>query len=62
MFEDVLEQRGALRLERLLFGMLFDALHKSRTTLYRAPAKSTSLTMAPLTAQGRHGLAVTLRF
>ena len=47
-------------LEFGLFGMLFDWVHKSRTTLYRAPG--TSVSIAPLTAAGSHGLAVSWRF
>jgi len=43
-----------------LLGMLFDWLHSSRTTLYRAPAKSVSI--VPLAARGSHGLAVSWRF
>jgi len=43
-----------------LFGMLFDWLHKSRTTLYRAPA--TTVSIAPMVARGSHGLAVSWRF
>jgi hypothetical protein len=45
-----------------LLGMLFDWLHKSRTTLYRAPDKSLSVRMAPLEERGSHGLSVSLRF
>jgi hypothetical protein len=45
-----------------LFGMLFDWMHKSRTTIYRAPPTSMSVTMAPLTAGGSHGLAVSWKF
>ena len=43
-----------------LFGMLFDWLHKSRTTLYRAPAAVVSIT--PLGAPGSRGLAMSWRF
>jgi hypothetical protein len=46
-----------------LLGMLFDWLHTSRTTLYRVPDKSLSVSMAPLLAlRGSHGLSVSLRF
>ena len=41
-----------------LLGMLFDWLHKSRTTLYRA----TSVSITPLSAPGGHGLALSWRF
>jgi hypothetical protein len=47
-------------LEFGLFGMLFDWLHKSRTTVYRA--SPSSLSIAPLAARGSHGLAVAWRF
>jgi hypothetical protein len=49
---------GAIELG--LFGMLFDWLHKGRTTLYRASPGS--LSIAPLAARGSHGLAVAWRF
>jgi hypothetical protein len=49
---------GALELG--LLGMLFDWLHKSRTTLYRASAAAVSIT--PLGALGSRGLAVSWRF
>lgn len=43
-----------------LFGMLFDWLHKGRTTLYRG--SPSSLSIAPVATRGSPGLAVSWRF
>jgi hypothetical protein len=43
-----------------LIGMLVDRLHKGRTTVYRASAKTHRLSLVPLATQGRRGLALTV--
>jgi hypothetical protein len=45
-----------------LLGLLVDAIHRGRTTVYRAPGNSAGLTVAPLGGRGRHGMAVSLKF
>jgi hypothetical protein len=45
-----------------LIGVFVDWLHKSRATIYRAPGTPASVTVAPLIAPGRHGLALSVKF
>jgi hypothetical protein len=48
--------------EFALIGGLVDWLHKGHTTIYRAPAATPSVTVAPLIAPGRHGFALSVTF